>query len=49
METNTFKPCYTNFDIRANCQMLDSLFYPVRNVNAVKLQFFVDKQTPKYV
>ena len=49
VETKTFKPNFTNFDIRENWKLLESLFLQVMNVNLVKLRFFVDSSTPKYI
>lgn len=49
VETKTFKPSFSVFNVRHNCLMLESLFLPLVNSNKVKLRFFVEESTPKYV
>ena len=49
VETKTFKQCLSQFNVRYNWLILESLFMPLINSKKVKLRFFVEESTPHYI
>ena len=49
LETNNFQPEKIKFDVRNQCRELESLFIPLIDTSVIKIWFFVNEKTPKFI